>query len=208
MSITVILALAFASLVWMAAPGPGVIAIVARSIAFGFRSTLPYIAGIVAGDLVYVLFAIFSLSMIAEIMGELFIVVRWAGAAYLIYLGVKAWRQPVVLPTDAAPETERNRASHARGFAGGLFLTLGNPKVIIFYLSFLPTFTDLTVLTLGDGIVIVSVVLGVLSGVLVTYALAAGQMRRLFRTERAVRFMNRSAGSLMIAAGCAVAAKN
>jgi len=207
MSMTVILALALASFVWMAAPGPGVIATAARSMAFGFRSTMPFIMGIALGDLVYLLFAIFGLSMIAGMMGELFVVVRWAGAAYLIYLGVKAWRQPVVIASEDGATT-LTRGSHARGFAGGLFLTLGNPKVIVFYLSFLPTFTNLNALTLGDGIAIVATVLGVLIGVLVMYALAAGQMRRLFRTERAVKYMNRTAGSFMIAAGCAVAARN
>ncbi|WNJ99718.1 LysE family translocator [Thalassospiraceae bacterium LMO-JJ14] len=208
MSITVIFALAIASFVWMAAPGPGVIATAARSVAFGFRSTLPFILGIASGDLVYVLFAIFGLSMIAGMLGELFIFVRWTGAAYLIYLGIKAWRQPAVLPTQSGEAANLSKGSHARGYAGGLFLTLGNPKVIIFYLSFLPTFTDLKTLTFGEGVAIVTTVLTVLICVLVTYALAATQVRRLFRTERAVRYMNRCAGSLMIAAGCAVATRN
>lgn len=177
MSLTAIIALALASFVWMVAPGPGVFATSARSMAFGFRSTLPFILGVVSGDLVYLLFAIFGLSMIAGMMGELFIVVRWAGAAYLIYLG-------------------------------GLFLTLGNPKVIIFYLSFLPTFTDLSALSFTSGVAIVATPLTVLLGVLLMYALAAMQLRRLFRTERTVRLMNRCAGSIMIGAGCAVAARN
>lgn len=208
MTIGIILALATASFLWMAAPGPGVVATVARSAAFGFRSTAPFIFGIASGDLIYVLFAILGLSMVAEVLGELFIVVRWAGAAYLIYLGVKAWRQPVRVSEDGVAGPIVTRRGHLRTYAGGLFLALGNPKVIIFYLSFLPAFVDLTTLSLGGGIAIVSTVLSVLISVLAGYALLGVQARRLFNTERALRNINRAAGSLMIAAGCSVAVRN
>ncbi|MBO6521711.1 MAG: LysE family translocator [Rhodospirillales bacterium] len=209
MSIGIVLALAMASFLWMVAPGPGVIATVARSAAFGFRSTLPFILGIASGDLIYVLFALLGLSMVAGMLGELFIVVRWAGAAYLIYLGVKAWRQPVcALPPAGSPGVDAPRLSQVRAYAGGLFLALGNPKVIIFYLSFLPTFIDLETIAFGDGLAVVITVLSVLVGVLVGYALLGMQARRLFRTESAVRHINRAAGSLMIAAGCSAAARN
>lgn len=208
MSIGIILALATASFLWMAAPGPGVIATAARSAAFGFRSTAPFILGIATGDLVYVLFAILGLSMVAGMLGELFVVVRWAGAAYLIYLGVKAWRQPVKSPSAIADDSLTTRRSHARAYAGGLFLSLGNPKVIIFYLSFLPTFVDLTTLSFGGGATIVATVLSVLIGVLSGYALLGLQARRLFSTERAMRNINRAAGSAMIGAGCSVAVRN
>ncbi|MDP4796344.1 MAG: LysE family translocator [Rhodospirillales bacterium] len=206
MNIYVLLSLALASFIWMAAPGPGVFATIARSIAFGFRSTVPFILGIACGDLVYILFAFFGLAMIASVLGDLFIVIRWAGGAYLIYLGIRAWRQPIAgaaAPT-VAPAT---RSSDMRTFLGGLFLTLGNPKVIIFYLSFLPTFTDLGQLTLAGGAAIAATMLGVLISVLVGYALTAQQVRRIFRTERANRVLNRTAGTVMIGAGCAVIAK-
>lgn len=209
MTVGIILALAMASFLWMAAPGPGVIATVARSAAFGFRSTLPFILGIASGDLVYVLFALLGLSMVAGILGDLFVFVRWAGAAYLIYLGVMAWRQPVcALPAADTDEVATPVLGHFRAYAGGLFLSLGNPKVIIFYLSFLPTFIDLERTGIGDGIAVVMTVLLVLIGVLVGYALLGIQARRLFRTEGAVRHINRAAGSLMIAAGFTVAARN
>lgn len=207
MSIQLLLALGVASFVWMAAPGPGVFATVARTMAFGFRSSLPFIAGIVLGDIVYLTFAIFGLAFIAGILGELFIAVRWAGAAYLIYLGVKAWRQPVRVFDDAAA-TPTVPGGGVRAFAGGLFLTLGNPKAIVFYLSFLPAFTDLAHITVADGTAIAATVLGVLACVLVGYALAASRVRRLFRTERAVKYLNRGAGAVMIGAGCAIAVRD
>jgi threonine/homoserine/homoserine lactone efflux protein len=206
MSFQVFCALALASLVMMASPGPGVFATIARSMAFGFRSTLPFIVGIVLGDLIYILFAIFGLAFVAALLGEAFIVIRWAGAAYLVYLGIKAWRQPVSAPDEAtlcAP-----RGSGLRTFAGGLFLTLGNPKVIIFYLSFLPTFVDLNHLTLIDGTLMTSTILGVLLAVMIGYAAAAVQVRRLFRSERSIRRLNRGAGTVMIGTGIAVALKD
>lgn len=207
MSIQVLLALGLASFVWMAAPGPGVFATVARTMAFGFRSSLPFIAGIVLGDIVYLTFAIFGLAFIASLLGELFIAVRWAGAAYLVYLGIKSWRQPPRIFEGAGSAPAQTRGD-MRTFAGGLFLTLGNPKAIIFYLSFLPTFTDLAHISVTDGLAIAVTVLGVLACVLVGYAIAASRVRRMFRTERAVRYLNRGAGAVMIGAGCTIAVRD
>ncbi|MDA0998351.1 MAG: LysE family translocator, partial [Proteobacteria bacterium] len=158
MSTQTLAALALASLIWMAAPGPGVFAVVARSMAFGARSTLPFVAGIVLGDLIYVCFAVFGLALVANLLKDLFVVLHWAAAAYLIFLGIKAWRAPIRGIEQVAKPT--GHGAHA--FVGGLFLTLGNPKVVIFYLSALPAFVDLPNLALPDGIAMTATMLGVL----------------------------------------------
>ncbi|NGP18116.1 LysE family translocator [Devosia chinhatensis] len=72
-------------------PGPGVAAVVARALGGGFRGAVPMILGILAGDLVYFMFAIFGLAAVAAVFGPVFIVVRFAGAAYLLYVAYKFW---------------------------------------------------------------------------------------------------------------------
>ncbi len=206
MTFQAFMALAVACFIFMASPGPGVFATVARAMAFGLRSTLPFILGIALGDLVYLLFAIFGLAFIATVMGEAFVVIRWAGAAYLVFLGINAWRQTPHTPDDEVPEVARG--GDVRSFMGGLFLTLGNPKTILFYLTFLPTFVDLQHLTIGHGSLLAATVIVVLLAVVSGYAILASKARRLFRTERNIRGLNRAAGTTMIGAGAVVALKD
>lgn len=203
MTIETIIAFAIACFVLMATPGPGTMATVARGLAHGFGRTLSFILGIAAGDLAYLYLAIFGLSALANAYSDIFFIIRWAGAAYLVYLGVKAWRTPSVPLEDVPVGTARS----VRDFLGGLSLTLGNPKTILFYTAFLPTFIDLRTLDLDDIMIATSVVLGVLIFVLVSYAWLADRSRRLFRSVKAVRLLNRSAGTVMFGAGVVIAAR-
>jgi threonine/homoserine/homoserine lactone efflux protein len=90
----------------------------------------------------------------------------------------------------------------------GLIITLSNPKVILFYCGFLPTFLDLSALTLSDLVLVVGIVTTVLSFVLSTYALLAIRARRMFTNKKAARRLNRSAGGVMIATGVVIATRS
>ena len=140
MSLISLLALAGAMLLLAITPGPGVFATVARALASGFGPSAVVVIGIVMGDLIFLLFAIYGLTAIAENLHGLFLVIKYIGASYLVYLGIKLWREK--------PEKIQLQAigyrSWKSNFLTGLFITLGNPKVILFYLGFLPTFVDLT----------------------------------------------------------------
>ena len=203
MSIETIIALAVACFVLMATPGPGTLATVGRGLAHGLGRTLVFILGIITGDLIYLFLVIFGLAALADAYGEVFIVIRWAGAAYLVYLGIKAWRTPAVSLESVSTQAARP----VRDFMGGLSLTLGNPKVILFYTAFLPSFIDLTMLSYSDIAIIAAVVSGVPFFVMVVYAWLADRSRRMFRSERAVKIMNRSAGTVMIGAGAVIATR-
>jgi threonine/homoserine/homoserine lactone efflux protein len=192
-----------AMLVLAASPGPGVFATVARALASGFRPSFAVICGIVVGDVIYLLFAVFGLSMVARALGNMFFIVRICGGAYLIWLGVKIWfKKP-------APVTE-NQNIHSRGgnLATGLVITLSNPKVILFYCGFLPTFLDLTALSLVDLIIVVTIITIVLAGVLGLYAFLASRARRMFTNRQAVRRLNRMAGVVMVGAGLTIAIRS
>ena len=194
---------AVAMLVLAASPGPGVFATVARALASGFRPSFAVICGIVVGDVIYLFFAAFGLSMVARALGNMFFIVKICGGAYLIWLGVRIWfKKP-------APVTE-NQIIHSRwgNFASGLVITLSNPKVILFYCGFLPTFFDLSALTLIDLIIVVTIITIVLGAVLGIYAFLASRARRMFTNRQAVRRLNRTAGAVMVGAGLAIAIRS
>ena len=120
MSLLSVLLLAGAMFVLAATPGPGVFATVARALASGFVPAAELVVGIVIGDLVYLLLAIFGLGALAAVLGELFVVVKYAGAAYLLWLGWRLWHAPPV-DRDALRQALLNVLDNARkyGAAGG-----------------------------------------------------------------------------------------
>ena len=196
---------ALAMLILAASPGPGVFATTARAMASGFKPALGVIWGIVLGDIIFLLFAVFGLSMVARVLGNLFIIVKICGGIYLIWLGIKIWIQKPETGRD--PHQSVNRSKWGN-FAGGLVITLSNPKVILFYCGFLPTFLDLSALNIVDLVLVVVIIAAVLSGVLVTYAYLASRARTIFTSERATKRLNRAAGGVMIAAGVAIATRS
>ncbi len=191
--------LAFAGifLILAATPGPGVFATVARALASGFLHGAFVALGIVAGDLVYLLLAVYGLAAIAEALGEFFILVQYAGGAYLLWLGYKIWT------TKSQPRaiTGIRDTSWKSSFSSGLLVTLGNPKAILFYLGFLPTFVDLNHLVPRDVLLIATIITVVLGSVMLTYAWAAGQAGKLLASGKSGGIISGIAGSIMFTTG-------
>jgi threonine/homoserine/homoserine lactone efflux protein len=206
-NLTLYLAIGFsvAMLVLAASPGPGVFATIARALASGFRPSLAVICGIVLGDIIFMLFAAFGLSMVARALGNLFVIVKICGGAYLIWLGVRIWLKK---PESVTENQNLNNHSQWGNFATGLVITLSNPKVVLFYCGFLPTFLDLSALTLTDLVIVVTIITVVLGCVLGTYAFLASRARKMFTNRQAVRRLNRAAGGVMVAAGVAIAIRS
>lgn len=196
---------AVAMLILAVSPGPGVFATVARALASGFRPALVVICGIVLGDVIFLLFAAFGLSMVARVLGNMFFIVKICGGAYLIWLGIKIWlKDPQPLT-----ETQKSATRSAWGnFVSGLVITLSNPKVILFYCGFLPTFIHLSSLAVYDLAIIVAIITAVLTGVLSSYAYLASRARKMFTRRRSVRRLNRAAGGVMVAAGVTIAVRS
>jgi threonine/homoserine/homoserine lactone efflux protein len=185
-------------------PGPGVAAIVARALGGGFWSAMPMIIGILIGDLIYLVFALFGLAAIATYFGAVFVVVRWAGALYLLYIAWQFWT--------AKPGSEqlgpRKKEPWLRTFLSGFALTMGNPKTIVFYLALLPTVIPLdrpiTVLGFTE---LTAIVVVVLLAIGCGYAGLAAWAREFFISPIAIRRMNRTAGIIMASAAAFVAAR-
>lgn len=194
-----------AMLIQAAIPGPGVFATVGRSLAGGLKPGIGVVCGIVVGDIIFALLAVFALSAVARFLGDFFVIVKLCGAAYLIWLGIRLWIREPSLPSADAPMPRRALLG---GFASGLVTTLANPKAILFYGGFLPAFFDLPGFTMGDTVLLVSIVVTVLAAVLTLYALLASAARGVFRSRRAQRRMNRVAGTVMVATGVVVASRS
>jgi threonine/homoserine/homoserine lactone efflux protein len=185
-------------------PGPGVAAVVARALGGGFWGAFPMVLGILAGDLIYLVFALFGLAAIATWFGPIFTVIRWGGALYLLYIAWQFWT--------ARPGTEqigaRSAESPWRTFLSGLALTMGNPKTIVFYLALLPTVIPLdqpvTALGFTELVAIVVVVLLIIG---CAYAALAAAAREFFTSSRAIRRLNRTAAGIMATAAVLVVAR-
>jgi threonine/homoserine/homoserine lactone efflux protein len=187
-----------------ASPGPGVAAIVARALAAGFRGTVPMIGGLIVGDILYVSAAIGGLAALATTFGEIFVIVRWLGAAYLIYLAIRLWWSK---PQDDLEAAERPRGSKAQVFLAGLSITLGNPKVMVFYLALLPALIDLRTVGLAEYLAMIGIVAIVLTLVIGAYALLAGRARTFLATPGRRKVLDRIAGSVMAGAAAAIIAR-
>ena len=193
---------AVAYFVAVASPGPGVAALVARVLARGPRGVGAFIGGYVAGDLVWFAVAATGLAVVAHTLGWLFAAIRYAGAAYLLYLAWKAWHAPAEVRGATVADEGAPRL-----FLAGLALTLGNPKVILFFLALLPTLVDLARLDLATALELAALMAAILGGTLAAYPLAAARARRLFTSPRALRLVNRGTGAVMAGAAVAVAAR-
>ena len=189
----------------VATPGPGVAAVVARSLARGHSGAVAFIGGFVAGDLIWFSGAAFGLSALAHSAHALFVAVRYAGAAYLLYLAYKLWTTPGRPQADAADLSVDQ--GPWRLFFGSLTLTLGNPKPMLFFIALLPTVISLERLSASGYWEIAFAIAIILPSILGTYVLIASHARRWFRSARANTMMNRGSGTLMAAAAVAVAAR-
>ena len=180
-------------------PGPGVFALLARSLASGVKPCVGLALGMAVSDVIYLILACFGLAVIAEQWAGLFMVIRFVGAFYLLYLGWKMW--------NASPEASLQNGADditftaAKGLLQGFLISASNPKVIFFYIAFLPTILDLNSLTPSDiamasGITLLGIMMGLL-----TIAICASSARRFFTSRKAVKGLNRTSGGIMIGAG-------
>ncbi|MEM9009702.1 MAG: LysE family translocator [Pseudomonadota bacterium] len=183
-------------------PGPVVVAILARSASGGVSAAVPLSLGVVVGDILWPLVAIFGLSAIVLVYADFLTVLRYVGALVLISMGVQLLRGGgMAIRADG----ELVRASGWQGFMAGLLVILGNPKAILFYMGILPGFFLIAELTVADIVIICA-----LSALVpwignMVWAAAADRARRFLRSERAITRVNRGSGIALILVGLAIA---
>jgi threonine/homoserine/homoserine lactone efflux protein len=186
-----------------ATPGPGIAALVARTLSRGSRGLPAFIAGYVDGHLMWLTLAVSGMAVLARKAQPVFAAIKYLGALYLLYLAWRMWTSPALPVQEAAvPQSDE---SPRRLFAGTVALTMGNPKVMVFFLALLPTVIDLAAITPLQYLEIALAICIILTSVLTAYAVAALRARRLFSNTRAVRWLNRGTGTVMAGAAIAVA---
>lgn len=174
-------------------PGPSIAALVARVIARGYQGVVPFIAAMWIGEAVWLALAVFGLSVIAQTFHWAFLIIKYAGLAYLAYLAYKMWTAPTTVEEGELPKAD----SSFRLFLTGLAITLGNPKIMIFYMALLPTIIDLAHVSLvGWGELTLTMFL-VLAVVDLGYVLLAGRARRFIRSAKAMRAANKCSALAM-----------
>ncbi|MFP5078433.1 LysE family translocator [Rhizobium sp. YIM 134829] len=193
MTISNLIAYAGALFVAAAIPGPGMTAIVARALGSGFRETFLMGLGLTLGDLVYLTGAVLGLSFLAQSFATLFLIIKIIGALYLLFIAWKLWTAGLISERIEA----RPPAGGVSAFLSGLFVTLGNPKTMLFYLALLPTLIDLQAVTLKDYLALVVITFITLLAVLLPYILLATRARQLLGRPSALKALNRSAASVL-----------
>lgn len=200
MELHVYTAFIIATVIMIAMPGPSVILTVAHSISFGWHNALSTVAGATMGIAVQLLIAAIGLSSLLSLISEAFEWLRWAGAIYLVYLGIKQWRS-----AHGSFAIDTSSVSKGNLFFQGLIITIPNPKSLIFIAAFLPQFIDTTRPLSSQFTIIVLTFLIITFTVTSAWALIAGNARVYLSKKRAVKTVCRATGGLMIIAGLGLA---
>lgn len=186
-----------------AAPGPDIAALIARTLSVGPRAGVAMLFGVIAGKLLLLTLALLGLALLVQAFSPIFVVIKFAGAAYLIWLGVKTWRR--------AGRTPIGVAAPARGVLGdvalGFGMAIANPIAILFYVSVTPSVVGADGATLEQMIALGAIVFGAMLAIGCAYIALAGFARRLFVHPHAQRRLDRGAGVALIGAGAVVATR-
>jgi threonine/homoserine/homoserine lactone efflux protein len=195
MPLSSLLAYGFALFVVALIPGPGITALVARALGAGRSESLAMGLGLILGDMVFLTAAVLGLAVVAQTFGTVFLLIKIAGALYLLWIAFKIWTSGLVRQDMQVTTTH----SLLHAFASGLFVTLGNPKAMLFYMALVPTLVDLAALTWPGYGVLLAVTFLVLLAVVVPYCLLAAKARDLLREPSGLKLLNRSAAVILAA---------
>lgn len=190
-----------ALLVLFLTPGPVWVGLIARSLSGGFPAAWPLALGVVVGDVVWSLLAVFGITWILSIYGGFLELLKWVAAAIFIVMGAAIIRSA---GNAIGTDSRLTRPGMWAGFVAGLAVILGNPKAILFYMGMLPGFFDLTALTWVDVAVIAG--LSALIPLVGNLGMAVfiDRAKRLISSPDALRRTNRIAGALLIVVGLVI----
>jgi len=198
MDVTLWLAFVAAALAMLVIPGPTILLVIGQSLGGRARNALPLAAGVALGDLTAITLSLAGMGALLAASATAFTALKWVGAAYLVWLGVKMWRAPV--DEAAAPPLPPRRAMRQ-----AYVVTALNPKGIVFFVAFVPQFLDPARPFLPQACILVAtfVVLGAANAA--AYALLASRLSGAVRRPGLRRALNRAGGAVLVGAGLAVA---
>lgn len=202
MSLAHWLTFAFTSAIVIVIPGPTVLLVVSYALGHGRRYALATTAGVALGDLTSMTASMLGLGAVLAASAAWFAVLKWVGAAYLVYLGVKLWRAPV--GDEQAPDISETRTR--RVIAHAYAVTTLNPKSIVFFVAFVPQFIDLHAPVWPQIAIFEATFVSLATLSAFSYAMLASSARRAIRNRSVQRAVNRSGGTLLVCAGVLAAA--
>lgn len=200
MSIEHWLAFVAASAILLAIPGPTILLVISYALGHGRKVASATVAGVALGDFTAMTASMLGLGALLATSAAVFTVLKWVGAAYLIWLGIKLWRAPIAI--EAEDGTMSVPAEKPlRIFLHTYVVTALNPKSIVFFVAFLPQFLDLSRPLFNQMLIFETtfLVLATLNATL--YALMASAARQTIRKPKVQAIVNRTGGSLLIGAG-------
>lgn len=184
-------------------PGPGLAAVLSRSIVSGTKAGSMVVFGLVLVDFLFLGVAIIGLSAVAAALGPSFQIVKYAAAIYLLWLGYNTIRQAGhIIAVD-----RQGARSHLRDIVLGAAVTLGNPKAILFYGALLPTFFDVSLIGMAEYLVICAIIVAVSFAVYGIYMLVIARSRHFFASPRLQKRLHQVSGTVFFGAGVSVALK-
>ncbi|MEZ9517385.1 LysE family translocator [Vibrio splendidus] len=203
MSITSGIARFVAMLLSAAIPGPSVLAVLSRSLSYGWKQGLLVVLGVLIADYIFVFLALSGLSALASAMGEFATVIKYVGVTYLFWLAYTTWTSDV----SESSSTSSEQGTKASSVIIGLLMTVSNPKAILFYMGFFPAFIDLKTFTTTDVVMILVISTVAVGGVLNLYACTASKVRFVFQGRSAKTLLNRLSGGFLATCGALLATK-
>ncbi|MRI33565.1 lysine transporter LysE [Endozoicomonas sp. OPT23] len=183
-------------------PGPTVILAMSQAMVHGKKSVLPLVAGVLAGDLTAMSLSLLGLGAILAASSTLFLVLKWFGVGYLIYLGIKTFFAEVEL-TSSNKSTSNSSAFSL--FRGAFLVTALNPKDIVFFVAFLPQFIEPAEAFLPQILILVVSFLSIVALNITFYTLFAGKLREQVQSYNARKWFNRFSGTALFGAGAITA---
>jgi threonine/homoserine/homoserine lactone efflux protein len=192
-------AFAAASAVLLIIPGPTILLVVSYALGQGWRTALPMAAGVALGDFTAMTLSMLGVGALLAASAGVFTVLKWIGAAYLVWLGIKLWRAGGAL--EAKPRA--SGASTARMLGHAWLVTALNPKSLTFFVAFLPQFLSADADFLTQMAVMEATFLTLAFANVLGYAAVAARAGRLVTSPRAVGIVNKVGGSCLIGAGVA-----
>jgi threonine/homoserine/homoserine lactone efflux protein len=196
------LAFAGTSTILLVIPGPTVLLVVSYALGQGWRTALPTAFGVALGDFTAMTLSMLGVGALLATSALLFTALKWIGAAYLVWLGIKLWQAGGSL--NAVPRTDR--VSSLRMLGHAWVVTALNPKSITFFVAFLPQFMNPTSNFLVQMTIFETTFLVLAFANAFGYALIASRARGLVQSSRAISLFNKTGGTLLIGAGVAAAA--
>lgn len=206
MPIELWLAFAAAAAALIVIPGPTVLLVIGYAVSGGLRPAFASLIGVALGDATAIAVSFLGMGAVLAASSDLFLIMKWAGAAYLVWLGVKLWRAPVTLPgmgPGVGPDSPRQPPLTMLRTA--FTVTVLNPKGILFFTAFMPQFIDPAAPAVPQMLILGGTFVALALSIVTGFAVLGARARHLFRSPAAMRAFNRVGGGVLIGAGALTA---